>query len=170
MKKKRVVNLLDVITRAGIIGESEDPGKAIKAIADGDVDGLSEDPIPPLAIGDDLGVPPADVEDDGVLGAGDDAAHLDVGDAVVDGDDGLVPEQGEDADGDGGDLEGGAHAGALGVAEAVDVGGGEGGVGEGGADEGEEVAEVVVGGLAGEEAVAGRGDVGVARVREDRPV
>ena len=45
---------------------------------------------------------------------------------MVDGDSGFTPELGEDAD-DGDDLEGDAHAGALGVAKAVDVGGGVGG-------------------------------------------
>lgn len=69
-----------------------------------------------------------------------------------------------------GDLEWGAHAGATGVANTVDVGGGEGGGGESGADEGERVLEVVLGGLAREEAMAGRGDVGVARVRQNGPV
>lgn len=127
-------NLLNIVSRAGIIGEIEDSGEPIQTIADGNVNGLAKYTIPSLAVGDDLGVAAADVEDDGVDGAGDYPTHLDVGDAVVDGDDGFAPELGEDADDDGGDLEGGAHAGALGVAEAVDVGGGDGGGVEGGAD------------------------------------
>jgi hypothetical protein len=63
-----------------------------------------------------------------------------------------------------GNLERGTHAGTTGVANTVDVSGGEGGGSESGADEGERVLEVVLGGLAREEAMARRGDVGVARV------
>lgn len=90
--------------------------------------------------------------------------------AVIDGDDGLVPELGQDPDGGGTDLKRGPHAGAAGVAEAVEVGGGEGGGFEGGEDEGEDMVEVVACGVAGEEAMAGRGDEGVAGVGEDGAV
>ena len=47
---------------------------------------------PVLSVGDDLGVAAADVEDDGIGGARHDAAHLDVGHAVVDADQWLAPE------------------------------------------------------------------------------
>ncbi len=45
-----------------------------------------------MGVGDDLGVAAADVEDDGVRRSRHDAAHLDVGDAVVDADERLAPE------------------------------------------------------------------------------
>lgn len=90
--------------------------------------------------------------------------------AVVHSHDGLVPEARQDPDGEGADLERGPHAGPAGVAEAVEVGGGDAGGLEGGVDQGEEVVEVVVGGLPREEAVAGGSDVGVAGVGEDGAV
>lgn len=160
-------DLLDVVPRAGIIGQGKNPSKAIQAVTHGDVNSLPENSVFTLAVRYDLSVPSTDVEHDGVIGPRDHPAHLDVGDAMVDGNDGLAPEQGEGADGGGGDLERRAHAGALGVAEAVDVGGRQAGIREGGAEEGQQVAEVVVGRLPGEEAVARRRDVGVAGVGED---
>ena len=88
-------------------------------------------------------------------------------DAVVDANYGLIPEEGEHARGDGDGLEGRAHPGAFGVADAVDVGGFEAGFGEGALDEGDDVGAVVQGGVFGEEAGAGGGDVGVSDVGED---
>lgn len=90
-----------------------------------------------------------------------------MGDAVVDSDNRLAPELGEDADDNGGDLERSAHSGALGVAEAVNVIWGNLCCFEGGFDKGKDVLEVVVGSLSRKETVTGRGDVGVARVGED---
>ena len=163
----RTVYLLDVIPGARVIGELKDSGKAVEAVPNCDIDSLPEDPVPPLAVGDDLGVPPGDVEHDGVHGPRDRAPHLDVRDAVVDRHEWLPPEEGERAGGRGGDLERAAHAGAFRVADAGEVGGGDAGVGERGAEEREEVHEVVLRGLAGKEAVARRGHVGMARVGED---
>ena len=161
--------LLDVIPRARIIGQLKHPGKAIEAVPHRDVDGLAKDPVPPFAVRDDLRVPAGDVEHDGVDGAGDRAAHLDVRDAVVHADERLPPEQRERARRGGGDLERRAHPGPLGVAHAGEVGGGHPGLAQRRAEEREEVGEVVVRRLPRQEAVPRRGDVGVTRVGEDLP-
>jgi len=163
------VYLLDVIPGARVIGELKDPGKPIKAVPDGNINRFPEDPVPPLAVGDNLRVSAGDVEHDGVHGPSDRAAHLDVRNAVVDRHERLPPEQGERAGGRGGDLERPAHAGALSVADAREVSGGHTGLGERGAEERQEVREVVLRRLPGKEAVARRGHVGVPRVGEDVP-
>lgn len=88
-------------------------------------------------------------------------------DAVVDADEGEVPEQGECAGGDGDGLEWSAHAGAFGVADTIDIIYSDVGGGEGLADESSDVAAVVEGGVFGEEAFAWWGDVGLSDVGED---
>lgn len=113
--------LLNVIPRRGIIADLQRAREPVQTVAHGDIERLPEDPVPLLRIRDDLRVPAAHVQHDRVLGAGDLAAHLDVADAVVDADEGLVPEEGEHARGDGDGLEGRTHAGTFGVADAVDV-------------------------------------------------
>lgn len=87
--------------------------------------------------------------------------------AVIHPNKGLVPQLRQHSYGGSAYLERGAHAGALGVANAVDVGGGDAGFVKRGAKQAGEILEVMLGRLAGEEAVAGRGDVGGARVCED---
>lgn len=159
--------LLDVVARRGVVADVEHAGEAVEAVADGDVERLAKDAVPLLGVGNDLGVAAADVQHDGVICAGDLAAHLDVSDAVVDADEGLIPEEGQGARADGDAGEGRAHAGALGEADAVDVGGGDARLGDGAAGEGDELSAVVEGGVFGEEARAWRGDECVSQVGED---
>lgn len=159
--------LLDVVARRGVVADVEHAGEAVEAVADGDVERLAKDAVALLGVGNDLGVAAADVQHDGVVGAGDLAAHFDVADAVVDADEGSIPEQGQGARANGHAGEGRAHAGTLGEADAVDVGGGDTGLGDGAAGEGDELGAVVEGGVFGEEARAGRGDECVSQVGED---
>lgn len=161
--------LLYVVPGARVIRELKHPREAVEAVPDGDIDGLPEYPVPPFAVRDDLRVAAGDVQYDGVHGAGDRASHLDVRDAVVDADERLPPEERQSPGRRRRDLERRAHAGPLGVADAGEVVGGDPRLGERGAEEREEVGEVVMRGLPGQEAVARRGDVGVARVGEDVP-
>lgn len=87
--------------------------------------------------------------------------------AVVNGDERFPPEERQNSGRCGGHLKRPAHAGTHGVADTGKVGRGDPGLGERGAEEREEVDEVVLRSLPGQEAVARRGDVGVARVGED---
>jgi hypothetical protein len=70
--------LLNVVPRTRIVPQPDDPRESVQAVTNGDIERFSEDAIPLLGVGDDLGVPARDVEDDGVVGGGDLAAHLDV--------------------------------------------------------------------------------------------
>ena len=87
-------------------------------------------------------------------------------DAVVHAYEGFVPEEGEHACGYGDGLEGGAHAGAFGVAYTIDITDGDFCFAESGFYDGDEMLAVVFGGVFGEEAFAGGGDEGVADVGE----
>ena len=87
-------------------------------------------------------------------------------DAVVYPYEGFVPEEGEGAGGYGDGLEGGAHAGAAGVAYAIDIFNGYFGFFQSGFYDGDEPLAVVFGGVFGEETFAGGGDEGVADVGE----
>lgn len=89
-------------------------------------------------------------------------------DAVVYADERLVVHEGEGASDEGDGLEGCAHAGALCEAHDVDVVHRLAGLLEGLGDDLRDPALVVPGRVRGEEALAGRGDVGVADVAEDR--
>lgn len=115
--------LLDVVARGGVVADVQRAREAVEAVAHGDVEGLAEDAVALLGVRDDLGVAARDVQHDGVVGARDLAAHLDVSDAVVHADQGLAPEQGEGARGDGDALQRRAHARPLGVADAGQLGG-----------------------------------------------
>ena len=90
-------HLLDVVAGRRIVAELEGAREAVEAVAHGHVDGLAEDAVAAVAVADHLGVAAADVEDGGVVGARDQAAHLDVADAVVDGHERLVPQLGQRA-------------------------------------------------------------------------
>lgn len=76
---------------------------------------------PLLGVRDDLRIAARHVQHDGIICAGDFAAHLDVADTVVDAHERLVPQQAQGAGGDGDGLQRRAHPGALGVAYAVDI-------------------------------------------------
>lgn len=93
---------LDVVAGRGVVADVEGAREAVEAVADGDVEGLAEDPVPPLGVRDHLRVAPAHVQHDRVLRARDLAPHLDVPHAVVHPDEGeTAPEEGERARGDG---------------------------------------------------------------------
>lgn len=87
--------------------------------------------------------------------------------AVVDADEGFVPQERKGSGGDGDRGEGGAHAGAAGVADAVYIWDSDIGDTEGLEGDADEEGAVVGGGVFGEEAGAGGGDEGVADVGED---
>lgn len=110
-----------------------------------------------------LGVPPGDVEDHGVAGARDQAAHFDVAHAVVDGQQGDPPELGQHAGDHGAGHQGATHAGALGEGDGGDVAGRDTRLLEGALDQGQGPLLVVQGCFPGQEAVAGGGDVPAAR-------
>ena len=168
---RRESYLLNVVARARVIGDLKDASKAVQAVADGDINGLTEDAVLALAVGNNLGVPTADIEHYRIDSSGDNTSHLDMGHAVVDGHDGLLPEQGENAGDHGAGLEGGAHARAFGVAEAIYVSGGEAArLFQGGVNEGQDMLLVMNGGLARQEALARGSDEGVARIGQDAPV
>ena len=158
--------LLDVVARARVVAEADHPGEPVQAVAHRDVDGLPEYPVALLAVGDHLRVAAADVEHGGVLGAGDESPHLDVADAVVDADDGLVPELGHGARHHGHAGEGRAHARALGVGHGVDLVGGDVGLLQRLPQHGEHVGAVVARRVPGQEPLARRRDVGPPRVGE----
>lgn len=82
--------LLDVKAGARIVAQVDDPCKTVKAVADCDVDGLSEYAVPFLTVGQNLGVASTHVQNHRVLGIRDDSAHLDMADAVVNTDHRLV--------------------------------------------------------------------------------
>src|SRR3989440_5688872 len=63
------------------------PRELVEHVADPDVERLPEHPIPPSGEGDDLGVPAAYVQQDGVLRGGDAAADLQMGDTMIHPDD-----------------------------------------------------------------------------------
>lgn len=87
--------------------------------------------------------------------------------AMVDAHQRLVPQQGQGAGSDGDAGQRSAHAGTLGEADAVDVGGRDAGFGNGAARKGDELGAVVQRRVFGEEARAWGGDEGVSQVRED---
>ena len=159
--------LLDVVPRGGVVGNIQRTGEAVETVADGDVEGFAEDAVALGCVRDHLGVAAGDVQHDGVGGACDGAAHLDVADAVVHADQGFGPQERERAGGEGDGLERRAHARALGVADAVDVGELGARVAEGAADHVGDVRSVVECRVLGEEARAGWRDVGVSDVGED---
>lgn len=68
----------NIQSRRGIIRQPDDPREPIQTVPDRDIQRLAEYPITLLRIGDHLGVSARDVEDDGVVGLGDVAAHFDV--------------------------------------------------------------------------------------------
>ena len=70
------------------VGEAHLPRELVQGVSDGDVQGLAEYAVPSAPQGQNLAVSAADVKDDRVGGAGLPLAHLDVGDAVVDADQG----------------------------------------------------------------------------------
>lgn len=123
--------------------------------------------LPLFGISYDLRIPPRDIEYDGVIGAGDFAAHLDVSDAVVDAHQWLAPQETQTAGGDGHGLQRRPHPGTLGEAYAVDVRDLCAGLLERAFHQRHEPVAVVFGGVLGEEAFAGRGDVRVSDVGED---
>lgn len=63
--------LLNVISRAWVVGQVEDTRKAIEAISDCNIDGLPEDAIPLKRVGDDLCVPPTHVQNYWISSLGD---------------------------------------------------------------------------------------------------
>ncbi|QBZ54269.1 hypothetical protein PoMZ_09965 [Pyricularia oryzae] len=114
--------LLNVVAGCRVVTDFQGAGEAVKAVADGDVKRLAKDAVPLLGVRDDLRVASADVQHDGVVGARDGAAHLDVADAVVDAHERLVPEQGERAGADGSARQRRPHPRPLCIANAVDLG------------------------------------------------
>lgn len=107
------------MARRRVVADVQGAREAVEAVAHGDVEGLPEDAVAALRVGDDLRVTPRHVQDHGVRGARDLPAHLDVADAVVHADQGfVVPEQRERARRDRDALQGRAHPRALGVADA----------------------------------------------------
>lgn len=162
-------HLFNVVARGRVVAYLERAREAVEAVADGNIERLAKYAVALLGVGNDLGVAAGDVEDDGVLGASDLAAHFNVADAVVYTDEGNAPKErdGACADGDGGERR--AHAWALGEADAVDLGAGVGdvGFGEGTADESNEFGAVMRGRVFREEPGTGGRDKGVTEVRED---
>lgn len=162
---------LDVVAGGRVVADGEGAGEAVEAVADGDVEGLAEDAVPPLGVRDHLRVAPAHVQHDRVPGPRDRAPHLDVAHAVVHADERQVtPEQRERTRRHRDGLQGRAHPRALGVAYARqlrrrvrDAGGGEGGGGQA-----REVRAVVPRRVLGQEAGARRRVEGVPQVGQDR--
>ena len=77
--------LLDIVPWSRIVRQPNDPRKPIQTVSYGNIQRLPEYPILLLRVGDDLGVTAGYVEDDGVVGRGDVATHLDVCEARIDG-------------------------------------------------------------------------------------
>lgn len=160
--------LLDVVARGGLVGYPQGAREAVETVADGDVEGFAEDAVAVLGVGDDLGVAAADVEHDRVFGLGDLAAHLDVADAVVDGDERDAPQQGERAGEHGDGVEGRPHAGPAREADHIELTGvAQPGRVERAPRETHHPVAVVAGRVAGQEALTGRRDVRVPDIRED---
>lgn len=159
--------LLNVVAGKGVVWNQERARETINAVPNRNVERLAEDAVAVRRVGNDLGVAAAHVEHHGVLGARDGAPHFDVTDAVVYADERLVPEEGAGAGGEGDGLERGAHAGAFGVAYAVEVGDFDAGLADGLFDEADDPGAVVEGRLFREETLARWGIVGVSEVCED---
>ena len=117
-----------------------------------------------------MGVPSTHIEHHGVLAPSEGSAHLDVGDAVVDGHQRLLPEQTQHARTHRTGDERPAHAGTLGVADAVDLPRVESSLVECQSDQSGDVALVVPGRLPGEEPLSRGSDVGLARVGDGEVV
>ncbi|VVB69595.1 Uncharacterised protein [uncultured archaeon] len=66
------------------MGQSDASRKLVNGVPNADIQGLSEDPVPLLAEGQDLRVGPADVDHCRIAGTRLPFPHLDVGHAVVD--------------------------------------------------------------------------------------
>jgi len=113
---------------------------------------------------DDLGVAAGDVQDDRVVRVRNDTAHLDVPDAVVDADDGLVPQQRQHAARHRARAQRRAEPGALGEADDVHVAPRDPAVFERRADERDDVRLVVPRHVARQEALGRRRDVRLAHV------
>lgn len=159
--------LLDVVAGGGIVADGQGAGEAVQAVADGDVERLAEDAVALLGVGDDLRVAPADVEHDGVLGARDLAAHLDVADAVVDAHERAVPQQTQRAGGHGHRGQRRAHARPPREADAVDLLGRHAGRRERPPREAGKLGAVVRRRVLGQETGPRRRDKRVAQVGED---
>lgn len=86
--------MLDVVARRGAVGEAQQSGEAIQAVADGYINSLAEDAVAPLTVGQHLCVASRYVKDDGVAAVRYDAAHLNMSDAMIDSNERLLPQQG----------------------------------------------------------------------------
>lgn len=166
-RRRRLGQLLHVVPRERVVGDAQRAREAVDAVADGDVEGLAKDAVPLGRVGDDLGVAARHVQHNRVGRARDDAAHLNVPDAVVDADEGLVPEQGQRARAHGHRGQRRAHAGALREADAGQLVGGHAGVAQGGRGHGRKVPPVVQRRVLGQEARARGRDERVPHVGED---
>lgn len=159
-------HLLDVEAGTRVVGDAEEAGQAVEAVAHGNVDGLPEDAVALQRVRDDLRVPAAHVQDHRVARPRDLPAHLDVPDAVVHGHEWLAPEQrqcprhGRDR------VERRAHPGPHRVADAVDLGQRHAGHRQRLPDQPVDVLPVVAGRVPGQEARARRRDVRVPQVRQ----
>lgn len=110
---------LDVVPGGRVVADGQRAREPIQAVADGDVQRLAEDAVPPLRVGDDLRVAAADVQDDGVRGPRDLPPHLDMAHAVVDAHERQAPEQRQRPRRHRHRLQRRAHPGALRVADAA---------------------------------------------------
>ncbi|GIX64502.1 nitronate monooxygenase [Babesia caballi] len=110
---------LDGETGRGLVGETEQPRQAVKHVAGRDVESLAQHGVdlPLDVVREHLGVAARDVQDDGVLVAAQEAAHLDMADAVVDRDDGGARHEVHGLGRERADMQRRAHAGPPRVAD-----------------------------------------------------
>mmetsp|Transcript_15849 Transcript_15849/g.26524 ORF Transcript_15849/g.26524 Transcript_15849/m.26524 type:complete len:282 (+) Transcript_15849:1654-2499(+) len=159
--------LLDVVTWAGIIGQPHDAGEAVQAIAHCDVDGLAEDPVAPVRVGDDLRVAAAHIQHHGVGTPCGHASHLDVAHAMVHAHQRLAQQQRHHASRHGARPQRTSHTWPLGETDDVHICRLQACLAQRRADDGGDVRLVVPRRLSREKALACGGDEGLARVGQN---
>jgi hypothetical protein len=70
--------LLNVVSWARVIAQVDHSSKSVQAIPNGDIEGLTENPVSLLGVSYDLSIAPRNVEDDRVLSTSDLPTHFDV--------------------------------------------------------------------------------------------
>lgn len=152
--------------RAGVEPHAQVPAQLVQHVPYADVLGLAEDPVPPLGVGYDLGVPSRCVQQGRVPAARLGAAYLDMRYAVVDAYYRHADGAGERPGGRGGHPEAWSQAGTHGEGHQVDVGWPDARLVERGRDRPRRHVGMMVSRLAGVQAAL-RGTEHVDLVRQD---
>ena len=102
--------LLNVVSRRRVVREADDTSKSIQTIPHRKVDGFTEDAIPLIGVGDDLGVATADIQNDRVFCVCGQSSHFNVAHAMVRSYQRYLPEKGKSSRANSDRLKGRTHA------------------------------------------------------------